>query len=70
MEVAHKYTIKEAELFVFYYEKIILHAKHSNINDSLFAHLKLWYNILGLINNHVEYTFNTEKNNNHAGTRS
>ena len=36
-----------------------------------FAYLKLWYNILGLINNHVEYIFDTDRNNkNHAGSRS
>jgi len=36
-----------------------------------FAHLKLWYNILGLINNHVVYIFYTDSNNKkHSGTRS
>jgi len=35
MEVSHECTIKEAELSVFYYEKSILHAKGSNINNSL-----------------------------------
>jgi len=65
MEHSHKCITKEAKLCIFYDEKIILCTKHGYIKNSLLCTLfvidKLWYNILGLINNHVQCNFNTKK---------
>ena len=39
----------------------------------VYSHTDIWYNFLGLINNYVQYIFNTKNNNNnkdHAETMS
>jgi len=57
MEVSHNCIIKEAELCICYDEKIIPHTKYRYIKNSLFCTLSftdIWYNFLGLINNHAQ----------------
>jgi len=57
-EISHKCIIKEAELCKLYDEKIILLTKHRYIKNTSLCTLsvtdKLWYNFLGLINNHLQ----------------
>jgi len=35
MDISHKYTIKEADFFMFYDAKFILHTEHGYIKNSL-----------------------------------
>jgi len=64
-QVSHKCIIKEAELCMFYDEKIILHKKYRCIKNGLLCMLsvtdKLRYNFWGLINKQAQCIFYTKK---------
>jgi hypothetical protein len=68
--------LKKLNCVCFMMRKLPYVLNTDTLRITYFAHFqslwyKMWYNILGLINNHVQCIFNTKKNNkNQAGTRS